>query len=135
MPVLAGPEPWGLRPTDWQGAGRPDSPWLTGIQAAYTAAPYAVRFDLSYAYPAAGQDTGRIAAETRTAGATSTRVDYSYDAYNRLATAVSTTGGNTNWGLGFSYDVYGNRTAQTVTAGSAPAFSATFGSNNRRKRL
>ena len=40
-------------------------------------------------------------------------------------------GGTTNWGLSFSYDVYGNRTAQTVTAGSAPAFSASFGSNNR----
>jgi len=45
--------------------------------------------------------------------------------------AASATGGNTNWGLSFSYDVYGNRTAQTVTAGSAPAFSASFGSNNR----
>jgi len=40
-------------------------------------------------------------------------------------------GGTTNWGLSFSYDVYGNRTGQTVTAGSAPAFSASFGSNNR----
>jgi len=40
-------------------------------------------------------------------------------------------GGTTNWGLSFSYDVYGNRMAQTVTAGSAPAFSASFGSNNR----
>jgi hypothetical protein len=28
-----------------------------------------------------------------------------------------------------------DRTAQTVTAGSAPAFSATFDNNNRRKRL
>jgi RHS repeat-associated protein len=58
-------------------------------------------------------------------------VSYTYDQVNRLATAVSATGGTTNWGLSFSYDVYGNRTAQTVTAGSAPAFSASFGSNNR----
>jgi RHS repeat-associated protein len=49
----------------------------------------------------------------------------------RSATAVSTTGGNTNWGLSFGYDVYGNRTAQTVTAGSAPSFSAAFDNNNR----
>ena len=41
------------------------------------------------------------------------------------------TGGTTNWGLSFSYDVYGNRTAQTVTAGTAPAFSAQFDNNNR----
>jgi RHS repeat-associated protein len=85
--------------------------------------------DLSYVYPAAGSNNGRISAETN--NLTSTQVSYTYDQLNRLATATSVTGGNTNWGLGFSYDVYGNRTAQTVTAGSAPAFSATFGSNNR----
>jgi RHS repeat-associated protein len=102
---------------------------LTGIQAAWTAAPYAVRFDLGYAYPAAGSNNGRISAETN--NLTNTQVSYAYDQVNRLATAVSATGGTTNWGLSFSYDVYGNRTAQTVTAGSAPAFSATFGSNNR----
>ena len=85
--------------------------------------------DLSYVYPAAGSNNGRISAETN--NLTSTQVSYTYDQVNRLATAVSTTGGNTNWGLSFSYDVYGNRTGQTVTAGSAPAFSASFGSNNR----
>jgi RHS repeat-associated protein len=121
VPVLAGPEPWGLRPTDRQGAGWPDSPWLTRIQADL--------LDLSYVYPAAGSNNGRISAETN--NLTNTQVSYTYDELNRLATAVSATGGTTNWGLSFSYDVYGNRTAQTVTAGSAPAFSATFGSNNR----
>jgi len=106
---------------------------LTGIQAALTAAPNTVRFDLSYAYPAAGGNNGRISAEIN--NPTNTQVSYTYDQVNRLATAASATGGTTNWGLSFSYDVYGNRTAQTVTAGSAPAFSASFGSNNRRKRL
>jgi RHS repeat-associated protein len=95
---------------------------LTGMQV-----PGAL--DLSYVYPAAGSNNGRISAETN--NLTNTQVSYTYDQLNRLATAVSATGGTTNWGLGFSYDVYGNRTAQTVTAGSAPAFSATFGSNNR----
>jgi len=106
-----------------------DRQQLTGIQAAWTAAPYAVRFDLSYVYPAAGSNNGRISAEIN--NLTSTQVSYTYDQLSRLATAASATGGTTNWGLSFSYDVYGNRTAQTVTAGSAPAFSATFGSSNR----
>lgn len=47
-------------------------------------------------------------------------VAYSYDALGRLATAA--TAGSANyprWGLSFAYDRYGNRTAQTVTAGSA----------------
>jgi RHS repeat-associated protein len=95
---------------------------LTGMQV-----PGAL--DLSYMYPAAPNNNGRISAETN--NLTSTQVSYTYDQLNRLATAVSASGGTTNWGLGFSYDVYGNRTGQTVTAGSAPAFSATFGSNNR----
>jgi len=85
--------------------------------------------DLSYVYPAAPNNNGRISAEIN--NLTNTQVSYAYDQVNRLATAVSATGGTTNWGLSFSYDVYGNRTAQTVTAGTAPAFSATFGSNNR----
>jgi len=95
---------------------------LTGIQVPGS-------LDLSYVYPAAPANNGRISTEIN--NLTNTQVSYAYDQVNRLATAVSATGGNTNWGLSFSYDVYGNRTAQTVTAGSAPAFSATFGSNNR----
>jgi hypothetical protein len=70
--------------------------------------------DLSYVYPAAGTNNGRITAETRTVSGTSTTASYTYDQVNRLATAASATGGTTNWGLSFSYDVYGSRTAQTV---------------------
>jgi len=47
-------------------------------------------------------------------------VSYSYDALYRLSSAL--TNGSANypqWGLSWSYDRYGNRTAQTVTAGSA----------------
>ena len=46
---------------------------------------------------------------------------YTYDEIARLKTAVTT--GSTaypQWGLSWTYDRYGNRTAQTVTAGSAP---------------
>jgi len=84
--------------------------------------------DLSYVYPAAPNNNGRITAEVN--NLTNTTVSYGYDQLNRLATAVSATGGSTNWGLSFSYDVYGNRTAQTVTAGTAPSFSAAFDSSN-----
>lgn len=51
-------------------------------------------------------------------------VSYTYDALNRLNTAV-TTGGSTypQWGLSFIYDRYGNRTQQNVTAGTAPSNS------------
>jgi RHS repeat-associated protein len=94
---------------------------LTGIQV-----PGAL--DLSYVYPAAPANNGRITAEVN--NLTNTTVSYGYDQLNRLANAASATGGTTNWGLSFSYDVYGNRTAQAVTAGSAPAFSATFDSGN-----
>jgi RHS repeat-associated protein len=45
---------------------------------------------------------------------------YSYDELGRLSTAL-TAGSSTyaQWGLSWTYDRYGNRTAQTVTAGSA----------------
>jgi RHS repeat-associated protein len=102
---------------------------LTRIQVAATAPPYTAQLDLEYQYPAAGSNNGRITAEIDHL-ASNTTVGYTYDAYNRLAAANSVTGGNTNWGLSFSYDVYGNRTAQTVTAGSAPTFSAAFDNNN-----
>jgi len=102
---------------------------LTRIQVAATAPPYSGQFDLEYQYPAAGSNNGRITAEVDHL-ASNTTVSYTYDAYNRLATANSVTGGTTNWGLSFSYDVYGNRTAQTVTAGTAPAFSAAFDNAN-----
>jgi RHS repeat-associated protein len=99
----------------------PNTLQLTGIQV-----PGAL--DLSYVYPAAPANDGRISTETN--NLTNTTVSYGYDQLNRLSTATSVTGSTTNWGLSFSYDVYGNRTAQAVTAGTAPAFSAAFGNNN-----
>jgi RHS repeat-associated protein len=50
-------------------------------------------------------------------------VQYTYDSLNRLASAQSTSG---SWGQSYSYDGFGNLTGQTVTAGSAPAYSAVF---------
>ncbi len=51
---------------------------------------------------------------------------YSYDALDRLSSAVTT--GSTNypkWGLSWTYDRYGNRLNQSVTSGSAPMNSNT----------
>ena len=84
--------------------------------------------NLSYVYPA-GANNGRISAEIN--NLTNTQVAYTYDELSRLKTAVSTTGATTNWGLQFGFDVYGNRTAQTVTAGTAPQSNFVFGNNNR----
>jgi len=54
-------------------------------------------------------------------------VSYTYDALNRLSSAqtVGAPVSYPQWGLSWTYDQYGNRTAQTVTAGSAPANSLT----------
>jgi YD repeat-containing protein len=58
---------------------------------------------------------------------------YTYDARKRLATAQTT--GSTpypQWGLSWTYDDYGNRTAQSVTAGSAPTNSVTVSTSTNR---
>jgi RHS repeat-associated protein len=48
-------------------------------------------------------------------------LSYGYDTLARLANVTSKgSAAYPQWGLSFSYDRYGNRTAQTVTAGSAP---------------
>ncbi|HEV2963658.1 MAG TPA: RHS repeat-associated core domain-containing protein [Candidatus Angelobacter sp.] len=58
---------------------------------------------------------------------------YGYDALSRLTGAV--THGSASypqWGLRWDYDRYGNRTAQSVTAGSAPAAQVSFDSATNR---
>ena len=62
-------------------------------------------------------------------------ISLDYDGIGRLTAAF--TAGSTNypqWGLSWSYDRYANRTAQTVTAGSAPSNSLTFPSPNTTNR-
>ncbi len=58
---------------------------------------------------------------------------YTYDPLGRLLTA-KTTGSSQYpaWGLAWTYDRYGNRTAQTVTAGSAFSSSFTINPSNNR---
>jgi RHS repeat-associated protein len=80
-------------------------------------------FSTTYGYTQNAGNNGQITSITD--GFDSGRsIAYTYDALNRLSTAVTT--GSTNypkWGLSFTYDRYGNRTAQTVTAGTAPSNS------------
>ena len=60
-------------------------------------------------------------------------VAYSYDALGRIASALTTGSANyPRWGLAWSYDRYGNRTAQSVTAGSAPSSSLAFNTSTNQ---
>ncbi len=76
--------------------------------------------DLEYRYPAT-QNDGRITQMKD--WATGEEVNYTYDSLARLNAAWTT---GPDWGLAFGYDGFGNRTAQTVTKGSAPWGSVTF---------
>ncbi len=80
-------------------------------------------FATSYGYAQNGGNNGQI---TRIADSIQPgrSLTYAYDALSRLKTAV--TDGSSSFsklGLSWTYDRYGNRTAQTVTAGSAPSNS------------
>jgi len=60
-------------------------------------------------------------------------VSYSYDALNRVSTAVTT--GSTSypqWGLSWSYDRFGNRLGQTVSSGAGYAVSSPVDSTTNR---
>jgi len=55
------------------------------------------------------------------------QVTYTYDALNRLASAV--TGDNPNvtqWGQSYNYDGFGNFTNQNVIKGSTPALNVAY---------
>jgi RHS repeat-associated protein len=89
-------------------------------------------FSLNYGYTSGQSNNGQITNISdsvdsgRTAG-------YSYDALARLSGAsTSGSSGFPAWGLSFGYDRYGNRTAQTVTAGSAPSNSLSVDSTTNR---
>ena len=87
-------------------------------------------FSASYGFSQNGGNNGQITSVTDSvdSGRSAT---YTYDSLNRLSTSVST--GSTNypkWGLSFTYDRFGNRTAQTVTTGTAPSNSITVSASS-----
>jgi RHS repeat-associated protein len=73
--------------------------------------------DLEYIFPSTDND-GRL--WKKKDWLSGEEVTYQYDEIGRL-TAAATTG--PAWGLSWTYDGFGNRSAQTVTKGSAPAMS------------
>jgi RHS repeat-associated protein len=82
--------------------------------------------NMQYIYSGA-QNNGQI---TQSIDAVSGEtVNYTYDSVNRLITAATT---GTQWGLSFTYDGFGNRTAQTVTKGSAPSSSVAISASTNR---
>ncbi|MGC1686542.1 MAG: RHS repeat-associated core domain-containing protein, partial [Candidatus Acidiferrales bacterium] len=97
----------------------PDRLQYTSLSFTGSTTPYSV----TYGYAQNGGNNGEITtiSDSVDSGRSTT---FTYDALDRLSTA--STSGSTNypaWGLSFTYDRYGNRTAQTVTAGTAPSES------------
>jgi RHS repeat-associated protein len=72
---------------------------------------------ITYSYSST-QNNGKITSQMD--NISGEQVVYTYDALNRLASAAATSG---SWGQSYAYDGFGNLTAQTVTAGSAPAYN------------
>ena len=89
------------------------------LDAAVDAALRMAGVNITYNYSST-QNNGKITSQTdNISGET---VVYTYDSLNRLASAGAT---SSSWGQSYGYDGFGNLTAQTVTAGSAPAYSVT----------
>ena len=82
--------------------------------------------DVEYRFPA-GTNNGRISSQKE--NVSGEEITYQYDELNRLIAAVTT---GPEWGLSFAYDGFGNRTAQTVTKGTAPQVTLAYnGTTNR----
>jgi YD repeat-containing protein len=67
----------------------------------------------------ATQNNGKITSQAD--GISGELVTYTYDALNRLASAVTSNNPNvTQWGRSYDYDGFGNLTDQNLIQGSAP---------------
>lgn len=99
----------------------PDRLQVQSIKFAGSSAVYSVTLSRSQN----GGNNGQITSVTDSVDS-GRSINYAYDALGRLSTAQTTGDSNyPQWGLSFTYDRYGNRTAQTVTAGTAPSNSVT----------
>src|SRR5579883_2032351 len=80
--------------------------------------------NIQYNY-AATQNNGKIVSETDVVSGE--QVNYTYDALNRLATAMTSDNPNVaQWGQSFTYDGFGNLTNVNVIKGSAPALGVSY---------
>ena len=80
-------------------------------------------FSQTFSYGGSGSNDGHVVGITDLVDS-GRSMTYAYDALERLTSATSQ-GSATypQWGLSWTYDRYGNRTAQNVTAGTAPSNS------------
>ncbi|HEV2387041.1 MAG TPA: RHS repeat-associated core domain-containing protein [Candidatus Acidoferrales bacterium] len=95
--------------------------WLASIQAG-SLFNYVYTLSLSYA----GNGSVTAADDSVNGG-----FSFTYDNLNRLATMSSPRNPSGCYGLSWTYDSVGNRTAQSVTSGSCPTFSASVNSSNQ----
>ena len=92
---------------------------LTRVSTANVPYP-ATAINFSYGYSAT-QNNGKAISQTD--NISGEQVQYTYDSLSRLASATATSG---SWGQSYNYVGIGNLTAQKVTAGSAPSYSASY---------
>ena len=85
----------------------------------------AVLMDMTYNYPAAGQNNGQVSSTVD--AVTGETITYQYDALQRLASASS----NENWSEAYTYDGFGNLTQMTPTGG-APSLSVSVDATTNR---
>src|ERR1700722_4566028 len=89
---------------------------------------------MQYNYTA-GHNNGRVSSTSNNLlGET---VNYTYDMWNRLTSAVATNG---TWGESYTFDNFGNLTAKTPSVGSAPSMNVPANpvnnvANRARRRL
>jgi RHS repeat-associated protein len=85
---------------------------------------------IQYGYSAT-QNNGKITSQTDTVSGE--QITYTYDALNRLASAVTSDNPNvTQWGQSYNYDGFGNLTDQNVIKGSAPTMHVVYSAANNR---
>jgi RHS repeat-associated protein len=102
----------------------PQTLQLTQLTTQQTS-PSATVLNMSYVYNV-GQNNGQIAQSTD--GVLGETVNYTYDSFKRLSTALATSGA---WGQTFTYDGFGNLIAAAGT-GPAPSLSLTVDPTTNR---
>jgi len=99
---------------------------LNQVTSLYAPVNYSgVALSLSYNY-SEGRDNGRVTSIDDYV--TSQYVHYTYDSINRVTAASA----GSTWAEAYTYDGFGNLTSKTPTAGTAPAMSASYNTNNQQ---
>jgi len=87
--------------------------------------------DIQYVYPATNNN-GKISSQTDVLSGE--QITYTYDALNRLASAVTSDNSSvTQWGQSYTFDGFGNLTDQNVIKGSAPTMHVVYNASTNRQ--